>query len=40
MTLLFAIEASRSDGTVFRMAFAARVFLPLASWIAAFTRLF
>lgn len=33
MTLLFAIEASQSNGTMFRMAFGV-TFPPLASWFA------
>lgn len=39
MTLLFAIEASQSNGTMFRMALG-WTFPPLASWIAVLTRLF
>lgn len=39
MTLLFAIEASQSDGTVFRMALGWKLH-SLASWIAVLTRLF
>lgn len=40
MTLMLAIEASQSNGTVFRLAFAAKFFFPLASLVAALTRLF
>ena len=39
MTLLFAIEASQSDGTMFRMAVEWN-FHSLASWISLLTRLF
>jgi hypothetical protein len=39
MTLLFAIEASQSNGTMFRMALGWD-FHALASWIAFLTRLF
>jgi hypothetical protein len=39
MTLLFAIEASQSDGTMFRMAMGWS-FHSLASWIGLLTRLF
>lgn len=39
MTLLFAIEASQSDGSMFRMAFGWD-FTPLASWIGLLNRLF
>lgn len=39
MTLLFAIEASQSDGTMFRMALGWS-FHSLASWISLLTRLF
>lgn len=40
MNLLFAIEASRPDGTVFRVALGVTLFLPVASLVAALTRLF
>jgi hypothetical protein len=39
MTLLFAIEASQSNGTVFRMALGWD-FPALASWISILARLF
>lgn len=39
MTLLFAIEASQSDGSMFRMAMGLS-FPALASWISVLTRLF
>lgn len=39
MNLLLAIEASQSDGTVYRLVMGLN-FAPLASWIAAITRLF
>lgn len=39
MTLLFAIEASQSDGTVFRMVLGWK-FHSLASLIGVLTRLF
>jgi len=39
MTLLFAIEASQSDGTMFRMAFG-WTFHSLASWLVLIGRLF
>lgn len=38
MTLVFAIEASQPDGTVYRAAMVWS-FLPLASWFAALARL-
>lgn len=38
MTLLLAIEASKPNGTVYRMAFGWSI-LPLASWFAAIARL-
>lgn len=40
MTLLLAIEASKPDGTVYRMAIGGTLSLALASWAAAFARLF
>lgn len=39
MTLLFAVEASQPNGTMFRLAFGCSL-LPLVSWIAGFSRLF
>jgi len=39
LTLLFAIEASQPDGTMFRMAFGCSL-LPLVSWIIGIARLF
>jgi hypothetical protein len=39
LTLLFAIEASQPNGTVFRLAFGCSL-LPLAPWIAGLARLF
>lgn len=39
MTLLLAIEASKPDGTVYRVALGMTLFLPLASWIAGLARL-
>jgi hypothetical protein len=39
MTLLLAVEASKSDGTVYRFAFGMSLLLPLASWFAAIGRL-
>jgi len=39
MTLLFAIEASQSNGTMFRMAVGWEIH-SLASWLTAFGRLF
>jgi hypothetical protein len=39
MTLLIAIEASQSDGTVYRMALGV-AFHSLASWVAVIARLF
>jgi hypothetical protein len=39
MTLLFAIEASQSDGTVYRMLLGLK-FPPLASWLAVLGRLY
>jgi hypothetical protein len=39
MTLLFAIEASQSDGTMFRMVMGLSI-PALASWIAVLNRLF
>jgi hypothetical protein len=39
MTLLFAIEASQSNGTVFRMALGCTLH-SLASWLTLLTRLF
>ena len=39
MTLLFAIEASQSDGTVYRMVWGV-AFHSLASWVAVVARLF
>lgn len=38
MNLLFAIEASKPDGTVYRMVLGCSL-LPLASWFAAIGRL-
>ncbi len=38
MTLLIAIEASQSDGTVYRLALAWTL-RPLASWFAELSRL-
>ena len=35
MAFVLAIEASRSDGTVFRMAMGWKLFLPLASWFTS-----
>jgi hypothetical protein len=39
MTLLLAIEASKSDGTVYRLALGGSLLLPLASWLAGIVRL-
>jgi hypothetical protein len=39
MVLLFAVEASQPNGTMFRLAFGCSL-LPLVSWVASFTRLF
>jgi hypothetical protein len=39
MTLLFAIEASQPNGTMFRLAFGCSL-LPLASWFVSLARLF
>ncbi len=39
MTLLFAIEASKPDGTMFRLAFGWTLVLPLATWLTHFTRM-
>jgi len=36
---MLAIEASKPDGTVYRMAFGWTLFLPLASWITGITRM-
>lgn len=35
MTLVVTIEASKPDGTMFRMALGWKFFIPLASWIIA-----
>jgi hypothetical protein len=36
MALVFAIEASKSDGTVYRVLFGLKLtLLPLVSWLAA-----
>lgn len=39
MTLLFAIEASKPDGTVYRMALGWTLVLPLASWLTGIGRM-
>jgi len=39
MTFVVAIEASKPDGTMFRMAMGWKLFLPLASWLTGLTGL-